>query len=184
MKGTLFASGGNCSVLDALKGTHPLNTAPPPRVLGYKRTLANVNAPGKTFKIHMLQTAMPTKCSNHRERERETSLTKSTHKYIIRIGASSYLLVDHLMHVLNCFKQAPFIFWRILECIINLIEKEMYKNSKYTGCLKVQFSINEESKQTNNRATLVTRRSFLPLNDMTMTLYFHIISKKDKMIKG
>lgn len=47
LKRTLFASGGICSIIDELKGTHPLNTAAPPRVLGYSRTLANVKAPGK-----------------------------------------------------------------------------------------------------------------------------------------
>lgn len=47
LKCTLFASGDICCIIDELKGSHPLNTAPPPSVLGYSRTLANVKAPGK-----------------------------------------------------------------------------------------------------------------------------------------
>ena len=48
-KGTLFAFGEIFSTIDELKGTHPLKTAPPPRVFGYSRTLANVKAPAKEF---------------------------------------------------------------------------------------------------------------------------------------
>ena len=48
-KGTLFAFGEILSTTDELKGTNPPKTAPPPRVFGYSRTLANVKAPAKEF---------------------------------------------------------------------------------------------------------------------------------------
>ena len=50
-KSTLFAFGEICSTIDELKGTHPLKTAPPPRVFGYNRTLAKVKAPAKELLI-------------------------------------------------------------------------------------------------------------------------------------
>ena len=56
-KGTLFAFGEIFSTIDELKGTHPLKTAPPPRVFGYSRTLANVKAPAKEFlNFHIIST--------------------------------------------------------------------------------------------------------------------------------
>lgn len=48
---TFFASGVTLSRIEELNGTHPLNTAPPPRVFGYSRTLANVKAPRKFISI-------------------------------------------------------------------------------------------------------------------------------------
>lgn len=42
---TFFASGEIRPIIDELKGTHPLKTARPPRVLGYSKTLAKVKAP-------------------------------------------------------------------------------------------------------------------------------------------
>lgn len=44
---TRFASGVIRSIMDELKGTQPLKTAPPPKVFGYNRTLAKVKAPAK-----------------------------------------------------------------------------------------------------------------------------------------
>jgi hypothetical protein len=130
LKRTLFASGVICCIIDELKGSHPLNTAPPPSVLGYSRTLANVKAPGKKKKNWICKLPQVKK-TNHAsasismcacacafataERKRQTSLTESTHEHIIRICASSYLLIYHLMDVLNCFKETTFIFWRILK---------------------------------------------------------------------
>lgn len=46
---TPLASGGICWITDELKGTQPLKTAAPPRVLGYSRVLAKVNAPEKSI---------------------------------------------------------------------------------------------------------------------------------------
>jgi hypothetical protein len=46
-RSTLFAFDEICSIIDVLKGSHPLKTAPPPRVFGYSRTLAKVKAPAK-----------------------------------------------------------------------------------------------------------------------------------------
>jgi hypothetical protein len=42
---TLFASGEICSMIEELKGTHPLKTAPPPKAFGYSKTLVKVKAP-------------------------------------------------------------------------------------------------------------------------------------------
>lgn len=46
-RSTSFAFGEILSIIDELKGIHPLKTAPPPRVFGYIRTLAKVKAPAK-----------------------------------------------------------------------------------------------------------------------------------------
>lgn len=42
---TFLASPSIRSIMVELKGTHPLKTAPPPRVFGYSKTLAKVKAP-------------------------------------------------------------------------------------------------------------------------------------------
>lgn len=51
LKGTFFASGVIRSTKEELKGTHPLNMAPPPKVFGYSKTLAKVKAPAKLIAI-------------------------------------------------------------------------------------------------------------------------------------
>lgn len=44
---TFFASDDMLPKIEELNGTHPLKTAPPPKVLGKSRTLANANAPAR-----------------------------------------------------------------------------------------------------------------------------------------
>jgi hypothetical protein len=48
------------------------------------------------------------------ENKRDTSLTESTDKYIVRVCASSYFLIYCSMNILNSFKQTTLVVWRIL----------------------------------------------------------------------
>jgi hypothetical protein len=83
------------------------------------------------------------------ESERETSLTESTHKYIIGIRASSYFLVYHCMDILNCFKHATFIFWRILnisrivfnKCSTNQHHQLVWYQSNSQPLLKIPYAL-------------------------------------------
>jgi len=112
---TRLASGVTCSVTDELNGIQPLKTAPPPKVLGYNRTLANVKAPAKH--CHHLSAG----CSyihfsiKDTGSKRQTSLTEPTDKYIVEVCASSYFLVYCSMNILNGFKQTTLVIWRILK---------------------------------------------------------------------
>lgn len=124
-RSTFFASDVNWSIREALKGTHPLKIEPPPSFLGYNRTLAKVKAPTEDI-LHISgnknsKPAIPFFCMC----ERKTSLTKSTDENIIRIYPSSYSLVYHCMHILNCFQQTRFIFRRTLIQISNTKLKQI-----------------------------------------------------------
>ena len=73
--------------------------------------------------------------------KRQTSLTESTHKDIIRICASSYFLIYHCMHILNCFKHTTFIVSRILIHVSKIVFNKCNKLAYQLSIVPKQFTI-------------------------------------------
>ena len=72
--------------------------------------------------------------------KRETSLTESTHKDIIRICAGSYFLIYHCMHILNRL-HATFIVSRILIHVSKIVFNKCNNLAYQLSIVPEQFTI-------------------------------------------